>query len=69
MSILFQTLLCLCFRVNLVDFADVLIRMGVKNAINTDGGGSATLIVNDTVVSHPSDYRCVTWQLRRFSGC
>ena len=34
--------------------------MGVVNAINTDGGGSATLVINDTVVSQPSDYRLVT---------
>ncbi|XP_065185413.1 N-acetylglucosamine-1-phosphodiester alpha-N-acetylglucosaminidase-like [Sycon ciliatum] len=50
--------------VNLREFADVLIEHGVVNAINLDGGGSATTVVRDVVASYPSDhcgnpiYRC-----------
>ena len=34
----------LIFRINLYDFADLLISMGVVNAINLDGGGSSTIV-------------------------
>ena len=47
----------LCFRVNLYDFADILISKGVINAINLDGGGSATFLVDGILTNHPSD----TW--------
>lgn len=36
-------------------FASWLLSHGVKNAINFDGGGSATFVVNGTIVNHPSD--------------
>ncbi len=42
-------------RINLYDFAELLIDLGVVNAINVDGGGSATLVLNDTLVNYPSD--------------
>lgn len=45
-------------------FASWLLSHGVKNAINLDGGGSATFVVNGTIANNPSDhcqdsaYRC-----------
>jgi len=41
--------------ITLYEFADLLISFGVINAVNLDGGGSSTLIVNGTVVNYPSD--------------
>ena len=42
---------------NLYDFADLLIeKHGVVNAINLDGGGSASADENGTVVNYPSDF-------------
>jgi len=35
--------------------ADLLLKLGLVNAINLDGGGSATMVVNGTVVNYPSD--------------
>lgn len=35
--------------------ADLLVDLGVQNAINLDGGGSATAVQNGTVVNFPSD--------------
>ncbi len=52
---------------SLYDFAAVLIGMGVRNAINLDGGGSVSVFEDDNVVNVPSDtcpdvtfprYRC-----------
>ena len=43
------------YRVNLVEFAKLLKSYGAVNAINLDGGGSATFVVNGTVVNYPSD--------------
>eukprot|EP00057_Strongylocentrotus_purpuratus_P012761 XP_011667235.1 PREDICTED: uncharacterized protein LOC752960 [Strongylocentrotus purpuratus] len=49
---------------SLLSFAKWLLSHGVTNAINFDGGGSATFVVNGTIVNHPSDpchditYRC-----------
>lgn len=40
---------------NLADFAEFLLGLGIVNAINLDGGGSATAAENGTVVSMPSD--------------
>ncbi|XP_071481488.1 N-acetylglucosamine-1-phosphodiester alpha-N-acetylglucosaminidase-like [Diadema antillarum] len=37
-------------------FASWLLSHGVKNAINLDGGGSATFVVNGTLVNSPSDH-------------
>ncbi|XP_064640123.1 N-acetylglucosamine-1-phosphodiester alpha-N-acetylglucosaminidase-like isoform X2 [Lineus longissimus] len=41
--------------VNLREYADFLIKMGVYNAINLDGGGSASMVLNGTTINYPSD--------------
>lgn len=35
--------------------ADVARSLGLVDAVNLDGGGSTTMVVNDQVISHPSD--------------
>lgn len=42
---------------NLYDFADLLVNIGLVNAINLDGGGSATVAEHNVIVNYPSD----TW--------
>uniref|UniRef100_A0A1X7TAB2 Phosphodiester glycosidase domain-containing protein n=1 Tax=Amphimedon queenslandica TaxID=400682 RepID=A0A1X7TAB2_AMPQE len=41
---------------NLYEFADVLIKRGVVNAINLDGGGSNTLVQDGILLNYPSDH-------------
>lgn len=41
--------------IDLYNFADLLLKLGFVNAINLDGGGSATMVINNTVVNYPSD--------------
>ncbi|XP_046585412.1 LOW QUALITY PROTEIN: N-acetylglucosamine-1-phosphodiester alpha-N-acetylglucosaminidase-like [Haliotis rubra] len=41
--------------VDLQEMASILLDLGFVNAINLDGGGSATTVINSTLVSHPSD--------------
>lgn len=41
--------------VTLFEFADILIRLGLQQAINLDGGGSVSMFVNESLVSIPSD--------------
>ncbi|XP_076470392.1 N-acetylglucosamine-1-phosphodiester alpha-N-acetylglucosaminidase-like [Babylonia areolata] len=52
--------------VDLYELATILKELGFVNAINLDGGGSATSVVNGTVVNYPSD-ACVnsTWNCAR----
>ena len=52
--------------VNLFELADIMIRQGAVNAINLDGGGSATLVREGVLANHVSDhcaggpeYRCM----------
>jgi len=42
-------------RIDLYNFANLLLKLGLVNAINLDGGGSATMVVNNTVINYPSD--------------
>ncbi|NXD63465.1 NAGPA acetylglucosaminidase, partial [Eolophus roseicapillus] len=42
--------------VNLWDMAEFLKQQGLINAINLDGGGSATLVLNGTLASYPSEH-------------
>ena len=44
------------FSANLYEFADVLIKRGVVNAINLDGGGSSTLVQDGILLNYPSDH-------------
>jgi hypothetical protein len=39
----------------LVQFARLFMRLGATDALNLDGGGSATMVVKGRVVNHPSD--------------
>lgn len=43
-------------RLNLYDFAKKLIQSGFVNAINLDGGGSATTTIDGVAVGYPSDH-------------
>uniref|UniRef100_A0A1X7TUU5 Phosphodiester glycosidase domain-containing protein n=1 Tax=Amphimedon queenslandica TaxID=400682 RepID=A0A1X7TUU5_AMPQE len=43
-------------KVNLFQFADMLIKRGVVNAVNLDGGGSSLLMEGDTILNYPGDY-------------
>lgn len=49
------TTVCFC-RLNLWEMADFLKKQGIINAINLDGGGSATLVLNGTLASYPSEH-------------
>ncbi len=40
---------------SLPELADLLSEFGVSEAINLDGGGSTTMVVNGKLVNHPSD--------------
>ncbi|XP_054990743.1 N-acetylglucosamine-1-phosphodiester alpha-N-acetylglucosaminidase isoform X2 [Sorex araneus] len=53
--------------INLWEMADFLLRQDVVNAINLDGGGSATFVANGSLASYPSDH-CQTnsmWRCAR----
>ncbi|XP_067651756.1 N-acetylglucosamine-1-phosphodiester alpha-N-acetylglucosaminidase-like [Haliotis asinina] len=41
--------------VDAYEMASILLDLGFINAINLEGGGSATTVINATLVSHPSD--------------
>ncbi|XP_038942186.1 N-acetylglucosamine-1-phosphodiester alpha-N-acetylglucosaminidase isoform X1 [Rattus norvegicus] len=45
---------------NLWEMAEFLLKQDVVNAINLDGGGSATFVLNGTLASYPSDH-WTTW--------
>lgn len=38
------------------EMAELLLRHGAYHAINLDGGGSSSFVVNGTVVNHPTDW-------------
>lgn len=40
---------------SLVELADAMLKLGVYEAVNLDGGGSTTMVIGDRVVNHPSD--------------
>ena len=44
------------FSVNLFQFAYMLIKRGVVNAVNLDGGGSSLLMEGDPILNYPGDY-------------
>jgi exopolysaccharide biosynthesis protein len=41
--------------INLNDLANTLIKFGVVNAVNLDGGGSTIFIKNNEILNYPSD--------------
>ncbi len=41
--------------VTLSELADILLNLGATDAINLDGGGSSTMVINGAVVNSPSD--------------
>ncbi|XP_060073566.1 N-acetylglucosamine-1-phosphodiester alpha-N-acetylglucosaminidase-like [Ylistrum balloti] len=41
--------------VNLYEFADILLKFGVVQAVNLDGGGSSSLLINNTMINQPPD--------------
>lgn len=41
--------------VSLTEAADILVSMGAEDAMNLDGGGSSTMVVQDRVCNSPSD--------------
>lgn len=48
---------------NLWQVAKFLKEQNVINAINLDGGGSATYILNGSLANYPSDHWCVNAKL------
>ncbi len=40
---------------SLMELADTMLKLGVYDAVNLDGGGSTTMVIRDHVVNHPSD--------------
>ena len=53
---------------SLFDFSRLLIEMGLVNAINLDGGGSASLYINNTLANYPSDHceKDARWRCSRY---
>ena len=39
----------------LVEFADLMIKEGIYQGLNLDGGGSTTMVINGKVENSPSD--------------
>eukprot|EP00064_Thunnus_orientalis_P024284 superscaffoldBa00010192_g24569 len=50
-----QSLEAECDNMNLWEVADFLKKNGVINAVNLDGGGSSSFVVNGTLASYPPD--------------
>ncbi|MEO7368455.1 MAG: phosphodiester glycosidase family protein, partial [Gemmatimonadaceae bacterium] len=40
---------------SLMELTDAMLKLGVYEAVNLDGGGSTTMVIGDVVVNHPSD--------------
>ena len=40
---------------SLVEFGDLMIGLGCYQALNLDGGGSTTMVVENKIVNSPSD--------------
>ena len=43
--------------VTLTELAQVLVKLGARDAMNLDGGGSTTVVQGDQVINHPRDGR------------
>lgn len=44
-----------CRQPGIVEFGDLMIKPGCYQALNLDGGGSTTMVVEDRFVNSPSD--------------
>lgn len=44
------------YSMNLWELAEFLKKNGVINAINLDGGGSSTYVIDGSLASYPSDH-------------
>jgi exopolysaccharide biosynthesis protein len=49
----------------LVELAGRLVAANISYAINLDGGSSSTLVVNQTVVNHPTCLDVIPWKCER----
>lgn len=43
------------YSIKLHELAELMLSMGVINAINFDGGGSVTAVLNGQIINYPSD--------------
>ncbi len=43
--------------VTLTELAQILVKLGARDAMNLDGGGSTTIVQRDQVINHPRDGR------------
>jgi len=43
--------------VTLTELAQILVKLGARDAMNLDGGGSTTVVQGDQVINHPRDDR------------
>ena len=41
--------------VTLGELAQILVKLGARDAMNLDGGGSTTVVQGDQVINHPRD--------------
>ena len=55
-SVIWQTIFSAYNRATLKEAAGIMKDLGAINAVNLDGGGSATVVVNNTLISYPSDF-------------
>ena len=55
----FKASICSCIltcRITVQELADFLVQHGAVNALNLDGGGSTTFVLNGILANFPSDY-------------
>ena len=68
----FKASICSCIltcRITVQELADFLVQHGAVNALNLDGGGSTTFVLNGILANFPSDYWWVRPDLRECCRC